>query len=126
MIEISRHTLPNGLRIIHNRDITTRFVAVNMLYNVGSKNEDPQATGLAHLLEHLMFSGSENVPDFDYALQLAGGESNAWTNTDHTNYYDILPVQNVETALWLESDRLKYLTLNQKGIDIQKSVVIEE
>lgn len=126
MIEVSNHILSNGLKIIHNRDITTRFAAVNILYGVGSKNEDPQFTGLAHLFEHLMFSGSKNVPDFDKALQVAGGESNAWTNQDFTNYYETLPIQNIETALWIESDRMKSLDISDENLSVQKSVVIEE
>ena len=102
------------------------MVAVNLLYNVGSSDEKVPLTGLAHLLEHLMFTGSEHVVSFDEALQAAGGESNAWTSVDSTNYYDVLPAHNLETALWLESDRLQGLTLSDESITTQKSVVIEE
>lgn len=102
------------------------MVAVNVLYLVGSSDEQPPLTGLAHLLEHLMFTGSEHVTSFDEALQAAGGESNAWTSVDATNYYDVLPAQNLETALWLESDRMQGLTLSDESITTQKSVVIEE
>ena len=96
------------------------------MYDVGSKDENPKATGLAHLFEHLMFTGSKNAPNFDAPLQAAGGSSNAWTSVDITNYYETLPAQNVETAFWLESDRLRYLNLTDESIDTQKSVVIEE
>lgn len=126
MINISRHTLSNGLRIVHNRDTSTRFAVVNVLYEVGSRDENEELTGLAHLLEHLMFCGSENVPDFDGELQKAGGESNAWTSSDSTNYYDVLPIQNIETAFWLESDRMKSLAVSAESLEIQRSVVMEE
>lgn len=102
------------------------MVALNLRYDVGSRDEDENRTGLAHLFEHLMFGGSANAPDFDGFLQQAGGSSNAWTSCDCTNYYEILPAQNVETAFWLESDRLLNLTLSQQAIAVQKSVVIEE
>lgn len=102
------------------------MVAVNILYRVGSCNERAPLTGLAHLLEHLMFTGSQHVANYDHELQAAGGESNAWTSVDSTNYYDILPAQNLETALWLESDRLQGLTLGAEAIATQRSVVIEE
>lgn len=126
MINYSTHTLANGLRIIHHHDATTRMVALNLLYNVGSKNECPNKTGLAHLMEHLMFAGSKNAPDYDAPLQAAGGTNNAWTNEDVTNYYDIVPAQNIETAFWLESDRLLHLQLSEENVQIQKSVVCEE
>lgn len=126
MIEFARHQLDNGLTLLHHYDAATRMVAVNVLYLVGSSDEQPPLTGLAHLLEHLMFTGSEHVINFDEALQAAGGESNAWTSVDATNYYDVLPAQNLETALWLESDRLQGLTLSDESITTQKSVVIEE
>lgn len=126
MIEVSRHTLDNGLRLLHYRDAGTMMVAVNVLYDVGSRDEKPGCTGLAHLFEHLMFGGSEHIPDFDTPLQMAGGESNAWTSDDVTNFYDIIPAHNVETALWLESDRMNRLALTQRNLDAQKSVVIEE
>ena len=126
MIDFRSHRLPNGLRIIHHFDATTRMVAVNLLYDVGSSDESPSKTGLAHLMEHLMFSGTSNVAKHDDLLQQAGGDSNAWTNIDVTNYYDVLPAHNVETALWLESDRLLNLNLTEENIEIQKNVVIEE
>ncbi len=126
MITFSTHRFPNGLRLVHHHDTTTRMVAVNLLYDVGSSDEHPAKTGLAHLMEHLMFSGTRHVPSYDGALQAAGGESNAWTSIDVTNYYDILPAHNLETALWLESERLINLALNEENIEVQKSVVIEE
>lgn len=126
MIAINRHTLPNGLRLLHHRDTSTQMVAVNVLYNVGSKDENPDKTGFAHLFEHLMFGGSIHIPDFDTPLQEAGGENNAWTSNDCTNYYDVVPAQNAETAFWLESDRMLSLDFSQKSLDVQKSVVIEE
>ena len=123
---MNRHTLPNGLRIIHHEDPTTQMVAVNVLYNVGARHEDPERTGYAHLLEHLMFEGSVNIPDYDTHVQLAGGENNAWTNNDLTNYYIALPCSNVETAFWLESDRMMGLALTEESVEVQKGVVIEE
>ncbi len=126
MIEIQRHTLDNGLRIVHNKNAATGMVAVNLLYQVGSRNEQYEYTGMAHLLEHLMFGGSANAPCFDRILQEAGGENNAWTNNDITNYYEILPVQNIETALWIEADRMENLLLGDKALDVQRNVVQEE
>ena len=126
MIDFSTYTLNNGLKLVHHRDLTSRFAVVNVLYNVGSKNESPERTGLAHLFEHLMFSGSKNIPDYDTPLQVAGGRSNAWTSNDITNYYDVLPVQNIETALWLESDRMRELAFSPEGLEVQRKVVTEE
>ena len=126
MVEVRKHTLDNGLRLLHYYDATTQMVAVNVLYDVGARDETPGCTGLAHLFEHLMFGGSEHIPDFDTPLQMAGGESNAWTSDDVTNFYDILPTHNAETAFWLESDRMNCLALTQRSLDAQKSVVIEE
>ncbi len=126
MIEVNRHILKNGLTLLHHRDKTTQMVAVNTLYNVGSRNEDPNHTGFAHLFEHLMFGGSINIPDFDTPLQAAGGENNAWTNEDITNYYDVVSLDNIETVLWLESDRMLSLDFSQRSLDVQKQVVIEE
>lgn len=123
---MNRHTLPNGLRIVHHEDPTTQMVAVNILYNVGARDEDPDHTGYAHLLEHLMFEGSVHIPDYDTHVQLAGGENNAWTNNDFTNYYITIPSSNVETAFWLESDRMTRLALTQQSVEVQKSVVVEE
>lgn len=123
---IHRHTLNNGLRIVHHEDTTTQMVAVNLLYNVGARDEDAEHTGYAHLLEHLMFEGSVNIPNYDIHVQLAGGENNAWTNNDLTNYYITIPKSNVETAFWLESDRMLGLALTEQSVKVQKEVVIEE
>ena len=123
---MNRHTLANGLRIIHHEDPTTQMVAVNLLYNVGARHEDAEHTGYAHLLEHLMFEGSVNIPNYDTHVQLAGGENNAWTSNDLTNYYITVPRSNVETAFWLESDRMTGLTLTEESVEVQKGVVIEE
>ena len=126
MIEVNTHTLANGLRLLHYHDAATRMVALNLLYDVGARDEEPGMTGFAHLFEHLMFGGSEHIPDFDTPLQMAGGESNAWTSDDVTNFYDIIPAHNVETAFWLESDRMNRLAFSQKSLEAQKNVVIEE
>jgi len=126
MISFSRFTLDNGLKILVHEDRSTPLIALNILYNVGSKDEDPGMTGFAHLFEHLMFGGSVNIPDYDTPLQMAGGENNAFTNNDITNYYLTLPAANIETGLWLESDRMAGLDFSQKNLDTQKSVVIEE
>ena len=126
MISFQRFELKNGLKVIVHQDSTTPLVAVNVLYNVGARDEDPDRTGFAHLFEHLMFSGSENIPDFDSPLQNAGGENNAFTNSDYTNFYEILPAENVEIGLWLESDRMKGLAFDQASFDVQKKVVVEE
>jgi zinc protease len=126
MIKYDRITLDNGLRILVNEDRSTPLVAMNILYDVGSRDEDPEATGLAHLFEHLMFGGSVNIPDFDTPLQMVGGENNAFTNNDITNYYLTIPSENIETGFWLESDRMLELDFSQKNLDTQKNVVIEE
>ncbi len=126
MVEFKRFYLENGLRIIVNEDRSTPLVAMNILYNVGSRDEDPDHTGLAHLFEHLMFSGSVNIPDYDSPMQLAGGENNAYTNNDVTVYYLTLPADNIETGFWLESDRMLGLDFSKKNLDIQKKVVAEE
>ena len=123
---MNRHTLANGLRIVHHEDTSTQMVAVNVLYDVGARDEDPGHTGYAHLLEHLMFEGSANIPDYDTHVQMAGGENNAWTNNDLTNYYITVPRNNVETAFWLESDRMLGLALTEQSVEVQKGVVIEE
>lgn len=125
-MDINRFTLPNGLRVVHSRDSATAMVAVNTLYNVGGRDENEELTGMAHLFEHLMFGGSANVADFDGALSAAGGISNAWTSNDFTNFYDVLPAVNLETALWLESDRMLGLSFSDKALEVQRSVVIEE
>ena len=126
MITVNRHTLPNGLRIVHSEMESTQMVALNVLYNVGARDEHPEHTGFAHLFEHLMFGGSVNIPDYDTHVQNAGGENNAWTNNDITNYYITLPRQNVETGFWLESDRMLSLYFNEKSLEVQRQVVIEE
>ena len=126
MIEINRKTLANGLRIVHSEDKNTQMVALNVLYNVGARDEHPDHTGFAHLFEHLMFGGSVNIPDYDTHVQNAGGENNAWTNNDITNYYITLPRQNVETGFWLESDRMLSLDFNERSLEVQRHVVVEE
>ena len=126
MIQFERHILDNGLVILMNIDKTTPLVAFNILYNVGSKNEDESKTGLAHLFEHLMFSGTEQVPDFDSQTQIVGGENNAFTNSDITDFYITLPAQNIETAFWLESDRMVNLLLSKEKFENEKRVVVEE
>jgi zinc protease len=126
MIYFSRFILNNGLRVIVHEDTSTPLVAMNILYYIGSKDEDPSRTGMAHLLEHLMYCGSVNIPEYDPPLQLAGGENNAFTNNDITNYYLTLPSENIETGFWLESDRMLQPDFSQEKLDIQKNVVIEE
>ena len=126
MIDFKRFTLENGLRVLVHEDNSTPLVAMNILYDVGSRDEDPGMTGLAHLFEHLMFGGSVNIPEYDKPLQMVGGENNAFTNNDITNYYLTVPSENIETGFWLESDRMMGLDFSQKNLDTQKSVVIEE
>ena len=126
MISYQEKTLDNGLKVIIHEDRSTPLVAVNLLYKVGSRNEQGDKTGFAHLFEHLMFGGSENAPDFDDPIQLAGGENNAFTNSDITNFYITIPAQNIETALWLESDRMKSLLLDKDSLEVQRKVVVEE
>jgi predicted Zn-dependent peptidase len=126
MIKFDRFSLDNGLRIIVHEDRSTPLVNMNILYDVGSKDEDPEMTGIAHLFEHLMFGGSVNIPDYDTPLQLAGAENNAFTSNDITNYYITIPPGNIETAFWLESDRMLGLNFSRKSLDVQKNVVIEE
>lgn len=126
MIRVNRHILKNGLRIIHSEDNSTQMVALNVVYNVGARDEHPDHTGFAHLFEHLMFGGSIHIPDFDSPIQEAGGENNAWTNNDITNYYITLPWQNVETGFWLESDRMLSLAFTPKSLEVQRQVVTEE
>jgi zinc protease len=126
MINLDKFTLENGLRFIYHKDDSSPIAVVNTLYNVGAKDEDPEQTGFAHLFEHLMFGGSVNIPDFDGALQKTGGDNNAFTSNDITNYYITLPSQNIETAFWLESDRMLGLDFSQKNLDAEKNVVIEE
>ena len=126
MIEYNTFTLPNGLRIVHNYDSATAMVALNVMYDVGARDENPELTGLAHLFEHLMFGGSINIPDFDGAIENAGGMNNAWTSNDYTNFYDIVPAHNAETAFWVESDRMLALAFSDKALEVQRHVVIEE
>ncbi|MFV0522236.1 MAG: M16 family metallopeptidase [Mangrovibacterium sp.] len=126
MITYTRHRLNNGLEIILYPDNSTPMVTLNVCYHVGAKHENPDSTGFAHLFEHLMFGGSENIPDYDLPVHQAGGENNAFTTNDLTNYYITLPKHNIETGFWLESDRMLALNFSQKSLDVQKKVVIEE
>lgn len=126
MLEYTKFRLANGLRVIHHFDPKTPLAVVNILYNVGARDENPDYTGMAHLFEHLMFSGSEHAESYDEPLQKASGENNAFTSNDITNYYVTLPAENIETALWLESDRMFKLNLNENSMKVQQSVVIEE
>ena len=126
MIQFERFELSNGLKVIFHKDLSTPMAVVNTLYDVGARDESESQTGFAHLFEHLMFGGSINIPAFDSPLQNAGGESNAFTSNDITNYYNVLPAQNIETALWLESDRMLSLAFSEKSLEVQRSVVIEE
>ncbi len=126
MVKYNRFSLENGLRVLIHEDKSTPLVAMNILYDVGSKDEDPDMTGMAHLFEHLMFGGSVNIPEYDMPLQMVGGENNAFTNNDFTNYYLTLPSDNIETGFWLESDRMLELDFSRKNLDTQKNVVIEE
>lgn len=126
MIEFDRFELDNKLKVIVHEDKTSPLVAVNLLYDIGAKDENPEMTGFAHLFEHLMFGGSKNIPSYDTPLQQAAGENNAFTNNDYTNYYLTIPKSNIETGLWLESDRMLELAFTQKSLDVQKQVVIEE
>ncbi len=126
MIAFERFTLANGLRVLFHKEPSTPMAVVNVLYDVGARDENPKQTGFAHLFEHLMFGGSVHIPDFDAPLQAAGGQSNAFTSNDITNYYDVLPAQNLDTALWLESDRMLSLAFTPKSLEVQRQVVIEE
>ncbi len=126
MIPYTFFELDNGLRVIHHQDDTTQLCVLNILYDVGSKHENPEQTGFAHLFEHLMFGGSVNIPEFDTPLQFAGGENNAFTSNDITNYYITLPATNIETGFWLESDRMLSLAFSEQSLETQRHVVIEE
>ena len=126
MIEFERFVLDNGLRLLIHRDRRTPIASMNLMYEVGSKYEDPHLTGLAHLFEHLMFEGSLNAPDFDLPMQMAGAEDNAYTNNDLTCYYSSLPAVNMEIPFWLEADRMAHLNINQASLDLQRNVVMEE
>ena len=125
-MEINKLTLDNGLRVVHHEDCSTQMVALNVVYDVGARDEHPDHTGFAHLFEHLMFGGSAHIPDYDTPLQRAGGESNAWTNNDITNYYLTIPAANAETAFWLESDRMLELAFSPQSLEVQRGVVLEE
>lgn len=126
MIHYNKFTLANGLRVIVHEDHTTPMAVLNVMYDVGSRDEDADKTGFAHLFEHLMFGGSVNIPEYDEPLQMAGGENNAYTTSDLTNYYIQLPAENIETAFWLESDRMLSLAFSEKSLDVQRKVVCEE
>jgi len=126
MISYEKFTLKNGLQVLVHQDTSTPIAAFNLLYNVGAKDENEHKTGFAHLFEHLMFGGSQNVPSYDTPLQMVGGENNAFTSNDITNYYITLPVANLETAFWLESDRMLSLSFDPEVLEVQRSVVIEE
>lgn len=126
MIQFDRFTLDNGLRVLVHQDKSTPMAVVNVLYDVGAKDENPEKTGFAHLFEHLMFGGSKNIPSYDEPLQVAGGENNAFTTNDLTNYYCQLPAENIETAFWLESDRMLSLAFSKKSLEVQRKVVCEE
>lgn len=126
MINFESFTLSNGLKVIVHRDVSTPMACVNILYDVGARDEDENKTGFAHLFEHLMFGGSINVPNYDEPLQLVGGENNAFTTNDITNYYCTVPAENLETAFWLESDRMLSLAFTDKSLEVQRNVVIEE
>ena len=126
MIQFERFELENGLQVIYHEDTTSPMVVVNVLYDVGSRDEEEHRTGFAHLFEHLMFGGSKNVANYDEPLQKVGGENNAFTSPDITNYYITLPAENMETAFWLESDRMLSLSFDPKVLEVQRSVVIEE
>ena len=121
MIHFERYILKNGLTLLFHKDPTTPLAVVNTLFDVGARDESEEKTGFAHLFEHLMFGGSVNIPDFDAPLQMAGGESNAFTSNDITNYYDVLPKTNIETALWLESDRMLSLAFTDKSLEVIES-----
>ncbi|GAC1448814.1 MAG: pitrilysin family protein [Chitinophagaceae bacterium] len=126
MIQFDKFTLDNGLRVLVHADSSTPMAVVNVMYDVGARDENPGKTGFAHLFEHLMFGGSVNIPSYDEPLQVAGGENNAYTTHDLTNYYCQLPAENIETAFWLESDRMLSLAFSKKSLEVQRKVVMEE
>jgi len=126
MIQFERFKIANGLRVIVHQDASTPMVVMNIMYDVGARDEDQERTGFAHLFEHLMFGGSVNIPSYDEPLQMAGGENNAYTTNDLTNYYLQLPAENLETAFWLESDRMLSLAFDEKSLEVQRKVVVEE
>ena len=126
MIQFEKFQLANGLKVLVHQDTSTPMAVVNVLYNIGAKDENPAQTGFAHLFEHLMFGGSVNIPVYDEPLQRAGGENNAYTTNDLTNYYCQIPAENIETAFWLESDRMLSLAFSEKSLEVQRKVVCEE
>src|SRR6185295_13892255 len=126
MLHFEKFFLDNGLRVLVHEDHSTPMAVVNVMYDVGARDENPEKTGFAHLFEHLMFGGSINIADYDEPLQMAGGENNAYTTNDLTNYYCQLPAENLETAFWLESDRMLSLAFSKKSLEVQRNVVIEE
>jgi zinc protease len=126
MVQFEKISLSNGLRVLVHEDKSTPMAVVNVIYDVGARDENPGKTGFAHLFEHLMFGGSINIPEYDEPLQMAGGENNAFTTNDLTNYYCQLPAENIETAFWLESDRMLSLAFSEKSLDVQRKVVCEE
>ena len=126
MIQFEQFVLQNGLRVVVHEDHSTPMAVVDVMYDVGARDENPEKTGFAHLFEHLMFGGSINIPSYDEPLQLAGGENNAYTTNDLTNYYCQLPAENIETAFWLESDRMLSLAFGEKSLEVQRKVVSEE
>jgi zinc protease len=126
VVHFTREILSNGLKVLVHEDYSTPLAAVNLAYDVGSRDEHPERTGFAHLFEHLMFAGSKNAKDFDEPLQNAGGDNNAYTTNDYTTFYESIPAQNIETALWLESDRMLHLNINKKSLEVQRRVVLEE
>lgn len=126
MVDFNRFTLANGLKVLVHEDPTTPMAVLNILYDVGARDESPEKTGFAHLFEHLMFGGSINIPNYDEPLQRVGGENNAFTSNDITNYYITLPAENIETAFWLESDRMLSLAFSERSLDTQRNVVSEE
>jgi predicted Zn-dependent peptidase len=126
MIHFERFKLDNGLTVLFHKEASTPMAVVNLLYDVGARDESEEKTGFAHLFEHLMFGGSENVPSFDEAIENAGGQNNAFTTNEITNYYINVPLENIETAFWLESDRMLALNINEKSLSVQQGVVIEE
>ena len=126
MIQFQKYTLKNNLKVIVHQDKSTPMACINIIYDVGARDEAEHKTGFAHLFEHLMFGGSVNIPNYDEPLQLVGGENNAFTTNDITNYYCTVPAENLETAMWLESDRMLSLAFTEKSLEVQRSVVIEE
>ncbi|MFN7329873.1 MAG: M16 family metallopeptidase, partial [Bacteroidota bacterium] len=126
MVVFEEFVLENGLKVIVHPDPSVQVAVINILYDVGSRDEHPDKTGFAHLFEHLMFGGSKNIPSYDEPLQLVGGENNAFTSTDITNYYLTVPAANLETGFWLESDRMMSLSFDPNVLEVQRKVVIEE